>query len=222
MSTFGLVLLILLIGLMPVLARMSGGGFGAHLLNRKGAKDEKGRDKGGKIPYVGLNFLPEVLFALPFAILGKDIFKQIYLGMDLSYVELKSLSAFTFLVFWGLAWRAIELGHGTAYHMGRNPKLAQGVRKQSLSVLVDPLCRALKQPLGGTFYCWTFMGLKGFLIHATLGWFALLAIVLWPSVYYVGQRIWRDKYGEAGYGACETLSGLVSSFLLALTLYYRY
>lgn len=82
----------------------------------------------------------------------------------------------------------IETGHGTAYSMGRNPGIAQSGRKQFLSKLVDPVCKALNKPLGGTFYSWLFMGLKGLLIGLSAFPCGIALAVLWPLAYEIGWQ----------------------------------
>lgn len=101
----------------------------------------------------------------------------------------------TSIVGWIWSYLLFETGHGTAFHMGRSPSTAQSQRKQFLSPLVDTICYTLGHPLGGSFYCWLFMGLKGWLIALPLGsWYPLYFALVWPLSYEIGYWV-REKYG---------------------------
>lgn len=103
-----------------------------------------------------------------------------------------------------IAWTYLfmQTGHGTAFAMGRHPEYAQNGRKQFLSRFIDPICMAIRKPLGGMFYCWAFMGLKGLLIGIPVAPYGLFLAVLWPLGYELGYRIENtSKYGELISGA---------------------
>jgi hypothetical protein len=187
--------------LMAALARMAGGGLGAHILNKKGAVDSLGRDKGGALPY-NLTFLPEVAFGAVFGVMFD--FKHSFHGWEHFY----AIAAAGWSYYW------LEAGHGIAMHMGRRPRLAQGKRKQRLSFIIDPLCRAIGAPLGGLVYCWAFMGLKGLLIGLPAAPFGLLLAFLWPAAYHVERHYIRDfKWSEYLSGGSAGLVIAIESFL---------
>lgn len=115
----------------------------------------------------------------------------------------------------------METGHGTAYTMGRLPATAQSGRKQTLSWVVDPLCKAVGAPLGGSFYCWLFMGLKGLLIGLPLFPLGLVLAVLWPLAYEIGWfatersgKI-RSKMGATEIG--EWITGGFTGLIIAIS-----
>ena len=99
------------------------------------------------------------------------------------------------IVGWLWSYVLFETGHGTAFHMGRSPSTAQSQRKQFLSPLVDTICCTLGHPLGGSLYCWLFMGLKGWLIALPLGsWYPLYFALVWPLSYEIGFHL-RENWG---------------------------
>lgn len=147
-----------------------------------------------------LTWLPEVFFALTIGVAAGYEHGLWWVGAIASV--------------WAYLW--MQTGHGTAFHMGTNPAEAQGTRKQTLSIIVDPVCKLFNQPLGETFYCWLFMGLKGLLIHAPLGLYALPAALLWPLAYHIGRRfVPRYLSAADGGAAAELLSGAFSGLLIA-------
>lgn len=109
---------------------------------------------------------------------------------------------------WSSAW--FQTGHGTALAMGRQPSVAQSGRKQFLSPVIDRLCELFNQPLGGKFYCWMFMGLKGFLIMPPLA-------LLWPIAYEFGwqynERV-NNKIDPTAMG--ELISGAFAGIVVFL------
>lgn len=137
--------------------------------------------------------VPELLFCLPFGYLG---FVQYT-----NHPYAAAVACFT------AAFVAHNTGHGTAMHMGGMPETALSGRKQMLSSIVDPICAAANQPLGGVFYCWLFMAIKGFLIGlSTATLLGLSLTLLWPLSYYVGMKL-RNGWGQVEYisGACAGL-----------------
>jgi len=111
-----------------------------------------------------------------------------------------------------LTYIGFQAGHATAYHMSRNPKAAQGERKQTLSIIIDPICKALGWTLGERPYCYLFMGLKGLLIGAAVAPWGLLMAILWPLAYDIG----RIRNNEPS----EMLSGAFMGAVLWLALLY--
>lgn len=109
---------------------------------------------------------------------------------------------------------ALELGHGTAIAMGSWPKVALSGRKQTLSYIVDPICRQFEKPLGGKFYCWLFMGLKGFLIGLPLYPFGLAMAVLFPLSYWIGDGLYAARITDNRVVVSEPLSGACLGVLL--------
>lgn len=199
---------LILIPYMTAMSRLSGGGLGAHLLNKKGAVDESGKDKGGIMP-VDLSRLPEVLFGAGF-------------GATILLISTNWYVAAAATV-WAFAW--METGHGTAYTMGRNPALATRIdqktgkpRKQTLSIVIDLLCDIFRQPLGGAFYSWTFMGLKGLLIGLAAFPFGIGLAILWPLAYEIGWRSSENFRRKTN--LCETEIGeYISGFFAGLVLF---
>lgn len=158
---------------------------------------------GGIVP------LPAVLSRLPELLFAGGISVGVY---ALHHSLLLSLLA----LLWSYIW--METGHGTAFHMARNPTSAQGDRKQTLSRVIDPLCRAVGAPLGGVFYCWTFMGLKGLLIGLPLFPFGLPLVVLWPLAYELGIRLEEANVTSERGMAGEWWAGAFTGLLLGLSL----
>lgn len=148
-------------------------------------------------------FLPELLFSLSFGVVASRHFSE----------PLHAVLIGLACVAWSYLW--MQTGHGTAYHMAANPAAAQGDRKQFLSIVIDPICKLFSQPLGEAFYCWTFMGLKGALIHLPLGFYAAPAAILWPLAYYIGHRLVPRFYPKIeGTAVAETIAGATSGVLI--------
>jgi len=173
------VALVASVGYMAFTARLSGGGYFAPLL------DKKGKEK-GIMPY-NLTWLPELFFTLPFGLTALWMYGEWWQG----------------LLAWAGAYIFMQSGHGTAYHMGFYPQEALKIdpktgqrRVQKLSMIVDPICKLFKKPLGGFWYCSLFMGLKGFLIAASVPVAALILAVLWPVGYYYGWKLHNNVKGE--------------------------
>lgn len=127
---------------------------------------------------------------------------------------------------WAYAW--METGHGTAYTMARVPEIANTIdpktgkpRKQTLSWVVDPLCKAIGAPLGGVFYSWVFMGLKGLLIGLPLFPLGLALAILWPLAYEIGWQATersakiRDKMAPTEIG--EYVTGAFTGLIIGLS-----
>lgn len=110
---------------------------------------------------------------------------------------------------WSYGW--METGHNTAFDMGSNPSLAQSGVKHPLSYAIDPLCRWAGQPLGGKFYCWAFMGLKGALIGLPVFPAGFLLAFLWPASYAAGHVF------KPGSLVGEFFSGAAAGLVIWLT-----
>lgn len=164
----------LVIPLLSILARASGGGLFANLV---------------------FPFLPEMMF-----------------GFVLNLALLKGGHWIMYIIASLVSYGWMETGHGTAYMMGKDPSLAQSGRKETLSPLVNSICLLFKKPLGGAFYCWIFMGIKGFLIGFTLPVYGALLAVLWPLSYYIGNRIFNRN------DVAEYLSGLSAGLVCCWSL----
>lgn len=157
--------------LLSLLARASGGGLGAHVLNKKGEIDQAtGLDKGGVMPF-SLTMLPEILF-----------------GLCLASPLLFTGHWFLWLLVGGWRYAWMETGHGIAYHMGRVPDQDPN-RKQRLSVVVDWLAPKLGLQPFTRAWCWLFMGIKGFLIGVGCFPAGSLLAVLWPLAYDLGWTL---------------------------------
>jgi hypothetical protein len=189
--------LVLVVVLGALLARMSGGGLGAHLLNSKGKlSEDDGEDLGGVIPFVDLTFLPELLFAAPIGYIG-------YLSTDLWWVGLLGWA-------WSYIW--MQTGHHTPLmtHFGAKPYKFDG-KTNTLGNVVDPMAVALEYEAGDRSYCRLFMGLKGLLIGLPMFPLGLLLAPLWSTSYEIGYKIKISTlYGEYFSGACAYLLVVLS------------
>lgn len=190
---------------MSALARMAGGGLGAKYLNKKGEIDEAtGEDKGGIMPF-NLSMIPEILFGfgIALAIVGKSWW-------------------LIPLTLWGYGW--IETGHGQAFHMGFIPN-QNPTRRHRLTPIVEWVSDKLKQPHYGTFYCWFFLGLKGFLIGLPLFPFAPVFAFFWPAAYALGMTARTDIWAEKKYTGTvvgEYVTGALTGLFCALFMFvYR-
>jgi hypothetical protein len=175
---------------MAAAARMSGGGLGAAFLNKRGDRDENGKDKGGVMP-VNLSFLPEVAFGLGF---GWGL-HQVVGGL---WFPLLAAA-------WSYAW--METGHGAVLQWGNDPAAAQGTRRHALTPVVDFLARCLGYEIGSRAYCRLFMAVKGFLIGLPVGGLPLAA--LWPLAY-------ESKSYTKNHALTETLSGAFAAIAILL------
>lgn len=160
--------------------------------------------------------VPEWLFSAPIAYVFYLHFPLAYLALSLDGTAALHIPAWILSLAWTFGW--MQTGHGTAFGMGSNPDEAKGTRKEDLSFVIDHLCGLFRQPLGEAFYCWTFMGLKGFLIHLPLGWYALPAAVMWPGAYWIGNNIIRGRFHPKidGNTIAELTAGACSGLLVAL------
>jgi len=174
-----------LLVVLTVTARQAGGGLGAQYLDR-----------------FKITWLPEAVFAL---CLGWVAAQSWSFPHQFGYPFVFAVSSL-----WSYIW--MQTGHGTAFHMGLNPKEAQGTRKQTLSAVVDPICKKLGWTLGEFNYCFLFMGIKGLLTALPLGPLALLNFLAWPMAYIIGR--YRFNSGAA----CELTSGFFIAILASLTL----
>lgn len=165
------------------LARLSGGGmFAKHLWSA----------------------LPEVIFSVPYALIG------VLLVYQISPIFIPLCFIFT--------WRMMELGHGTFYDMeGYRDYPDDPKRKQTLEYITRPIYKLFSNDIRKPAYSWLCMGLKGLLIGLPLGWFAIPHAILWPSAYWLGRKLGRAEYSE-------WISGAVSGLLISLTIgvYYGF
>lgn len=169
---------------MAFMASMSGGSFpGSQCLNKRGAVDEHGNDKGGKLPFNG-TWIPELLFALPFGGCASLFYTDII-------AVLIALAA-------GTAWSYffMQRGHGVVLPWGDEAKPGNRTRSQTLDKISDPLAKLFRikkwKPDGYSRtveYCRLFMAVKGFLIGLPTGPGAIVLTVLWPLSYEIGHRL---------------------------------
>lgn len=136
---------------------------------------------------------------------------ELLFGIAITYpLHAYGIWAWVFAALWSFAW--METGHGTAFHMGQRPDIAIKGRKQFLSPVVDRICSLMNKPLGGSFYCWLFMGLKGLLIGLPLGLAGCALTVLWPLSYWIGRKVNNGAL-------CELLSGACAGAVACLKFY---
>jgi hypothetical protein len=159
---------------MGFLSRAAGGGFGASYLDK-----EKG---------LNLSMLPELLFGLSLGIAYMIIFKNPYIAGIVSI--------------WCYAW--METGHGTVLQWGDNPSAARGLRRQTLTPVVEWFSDRLGFYYGGINYCRLFMFVKGFLIGLPFG--GLPLAVLWTLSYETGHRLQRNEVSEILCGVSTAFS----------------
>lgn len=129
---------------------------------------------GGNISKKLPGWVPEIVFGLIFGAVAFLHFGSFLL---------------TFLAFM-CAWRGLQLGHETFYHMGYRPDLTLK-DKDFLTPFLDWLAVRLKFLIGGKIYCWIGMAIKGALIGAatlSLPKFFALAL-LWPIAYQTGWSL---------------------------------
>lgn len=140
---------------------------------------------------VGAQYVPALvsglLFAAPFGYAWYAVHGNIYLALI--------VTVGTYVIH--------NTGHGTALAMGDDPAVAQGGRKQALSLIVDPICNRFNIPLGTLPYCLLFFAIKGALVGWSLGMYDIPLVVLYPASYYFGYKM-GNKYGQIEWfsGAC--------------------
>lgn len=146
-----------------------------------------------------LKKLPKLLFGVMFGVASYHLHGELWLACAAAIAA----------SFW------MNTGHGTAYEMGFDPAIAQSGRQEFLSPIVDPITKAAGRPLGGVFYCWLFMGLKGLLMGITVAPFGLLLAVLWPLGYRLGE--WTLKMGLT-WDFEEIISGAFAGLVIGMAL----
>jgi len=169
---------ILIVVYMAVTGRMSGGGLGAHLLNKRGTVGPDGKDLGGIAPF-NLTWLPEVLFSLPFGwVLSTIVGPWGWLAAVWSYVCMQT---------------STEPGFNINY-------------KENKTLI--PYVNAIAKVLGIKPHTLNYMRLwnavKGFLIGLPVGGVVLAA--LWPLGYEIGRRVKRHEVSELLSGAGAGIS----------------
>lgn len=163
--------------IIPAMALLSAWGGGslwpAHILNKKGAVDDQGKDLGGIMPF-SLTWLPEAFFALGFVYaLFPLIGWYALIAFPISYAGMQAATAP------GLHW-----GKG-----GYNPN-----RTSTIKPIVDWINKhTFKVDPSTREYCWLYMGFKGFLITLPVGG---AGAILWPLGYEAGERFGSNTYRE--------------------------
>lgn len=171
-----------------IMARMAGGGLGAHHLDK-----------------FKITWLPELIFSIPFGVafgyattlLNIPEYSSIglgILGMAWTYIWMQSATAP------GIHW-----GKG-AYNPNRTSTLkpfvdflnTMSIRKWKIGPRYDPSTAA---------YCRLYMGVKGFLIGLPVGGFPLA--ILWPLSYEIGNRF-------NSHALAEFLSGIGAGIAIAI------
>lgn len=143
---------------------------------------------------------PELLFAIPFGLCAMT--PHVWALFIFGYVS---------------SYFAIETGHGTAFAMGRAPGDALSGRKQFLSPPIDWLCARAGQPLGGRFYCYAFMGLKGLWLGLPAAPWGLSLAILWPVTYDAGRWL-EEKKLPGNLQWSEILSGAAAGLIVGIDL----
>lgn len=120
---------------------------------------------------------PEIIFGLVFAAFAFN-----------EYGFIAALIAFI------LAWRGLEFGHDTGYHMGNRPDLTEK-GDDRLKPIVSWICMQVNFPIGGKIYCWIHMGIKGaFIGAATLSFWGLSTVLLFPLGYEIAWQLQKKGY----------------------------
>lgn len=182
---------------MAVTSSLAGGSFpGSKLLNKKGALDDQGNDKGGIMPF-SLTWLPEVLFALGFV-----------------YALWPAIGLWALLDgLWSYGW--MQSGTGPALQWGKDPEDGMA-RPRTLSPVVNWISDRLGFKRGDVNYCRAWMAIKGLLITLPVGG---LGLILWPLGYEIGERLGSNTYRELLSGAGAGVAILTFSGLIALISY---
>lgn len=156
---------------------------------------------GGGIIQVPAAFkkVPKFIFGLGFGLASYHLHGQLWLAAAATISS----------GFW------MNTGHGTAFNMGYYPAEAQSGRQEFLSPIIDPITKAAGQPLGGVFYCWAFMALKGTLIGLSVQPFGLLLAILWPLGYWFGEKFFQ---AGAKWDWQELISGGYAGLIIGLIL----
>lgn len=163
---------------MALLARASGGGVGAHILDS--------RKDGGVMPF-NLTWIPESLFAFTIGVVSSSHFGYGWLPFAVIF-----------------AYLAMQSGHGTFYNM-RGWESANPDRKQSIEYVVRPIFNMFGWSIYKPAYSWACMGLKGMAIGLVLFPFGLLLAFLWPASYAIKGPVWGEYLSGAFTGLCLVL-----------------
>lgn len=169
---------VLAIPLMAALARASGGGLGAHVLDSH--KD------GGKSPF-NLTWLPEALFGLCIGLVC---------GYEYGWIWTLPAAAWSYIF--------MQSGHGTFYNM-KGWQSSNPDRIQKLEYIIRPIFRLFNWSIYTPRYSWFCMGLKGFLIGLPLMPFGALLAVLWPASYALKGSELGEWLSGASVGLCIVL-----------------
>jgi len=213
LSAYGLPLILW----MAFLSRLSGGGFFAPLLNKRGAVGDDGKDLGGVIPFISLSMLPEIIFGIT---MGAFFFYVLhYCGVPEwqlitrggQYAIGPWVSGIISLAVAVRCYLWMETGHGIVLPWGGLLPYAQRFRTQTLSPVVDWLADKLgiqkvqEDGYSRTLnYCRLFMAVKGLLIGLPFG--GLILMVWWPAAYEMGARL-RGKVKFDSHALTEMVAG---------------
>ena len=179
---------------MILTCRMSGGGLGSHILNKRGAVGDDGKDLGGVMPW-NLTWVPEFLFCLPF---GVPLSIFIY---SLTTNPIYACASLILAAGWSYAW--MQSATHPALQWGDDP--ARGMnRPRTLSPLVNWISDSLGFERGDINYCRTWMAVKGFLIGLPVG--GIVLMILWPLAYEGGYRL-RGKVSFDPHAFTELAAG---------------
>lgn len=214
LSMYGLPLILW----MAFLSRLSGGGFFAHLLNKRGEIDDAtGLDKGGIVPFISLSMLPEILFGATMGlffyyvlhVFGVTDWQLITRGGH--YMIGHCLSSTVSVAVAVRCYLWMETGHGIVLTWGGLLPYAQRFRTQTLSPVVDWLADKLgiqkvqEDGYSRTLnYCRLFMAVKGFLIGLPFG--GVFLALWWPASYEAGARL-RGKVPFDSHALTELVAG---------------
>lgn len=180
---------LLLILTMGFLSRLAGGGFFAPLLNK-----------------LGVNWLPELLFALPFGL----AFGSMFTGYVPSIVATAFAWAWSYVFMQSATWSFLDW-------TGEEGK-DYGDRSFTLKPIVDFIAKKFGFKLGDEGYSWISAGVKGFLIGLPVGGFSLA--ILWPLGYEIGSHFKGrvEKYGLDPHAFSEFFAGMGAGVAICLFL----
>lgn len=139
-----------------------------------------GRGAGSNL--LGLKTVWGLLFALPIALASMAMFALPWWGFIIAFV---------------VAWRGFEFGHGTFFAMrgyyDGDSKEGDKPRIQTLEKMFRPLYVAVGGNITHPMYSWVMMGVKGFIIGLPLLWWAIPLAVLYPTAYWYGFKVEKNK-----------------------------
>lgn len=162
---------------MMLLAAAAGGSLpGSEVLNKRGAVDDNGNDKGGKLPFNG-TFLPELVFCSVITAAAQQGWLHVFPNANPVLVSIITLA---------ISYAGMQTATGPALPWGANPERSMS-KPRKLTPLVNWISDKLGFERGDKNYCRTWMAFKGFIIGLPIGGVPLA--ILWPLGFEIGHRV---------------------------------